>query len=114
MWILGQGEAHNFRVIMFLAKHYQFAEGFHSQKIYMYTAITHPVLGGLVAMVTEERSAMAAATSAPSTGLERPSTKEGAESTSSIVDSASPGGDERGVANSSSRLNFSFVMHLLL
>ena len=78
----------------------------------MYTS--HLVLGGLVAMVTEERSAMAAATSAPSTGLERPSTNEGAESTSSVVDSVSPGGDERGVANSSSRLSFSFVMHLLL
>ena len=63
-------------------------------------------------MVTEERLPMAAATSAPSTGLERPSAKDGAESTSSIVNSASPGGDERGVANSSSnyiRLIFSFV-----
>ena len=53
-------------------------------------------------MVTEERLPMAAATSVPSTGLERPSANKGAESTSSIVDSASPGGDERGVANSSS------------
>ena len=61
-----------------------------------HTAIAHLVLGGLVAMVTEERLPMAAATSAPSTGLERPSAKDGAESTSSIVNSGLSGRGREG------------------
>ena len=52
---------------------------------------------------------MAAATSAPPTGLDN----EGAELPPS-VDSASPGGDERGVANSSSNQRKHFTRKILV
>lgn len=51
---------------------------------------------------------IAATTSAPPTGLDKVSASEGAELPPS-VDSTSPGGDERGVANSSSNLEKTIV-----